>query len=490
MRRAALLFAALLLAGQAYGQAAIDVAKQTVSVDGTDAPSYSTMAAPAGCTASSVALFLGSPVAMGCDAGISYDATTDKMKLGSNVSSGDDAALLFARAATNPIATGGSHAIRDESTYVTATPGGYASFDSIPAYSGAGAHNHLHSFQSRPFFNGSNGIGAVRGFTFQLNGTWSGTMGQAAGLYVADSLGTGTLTVQAGLFVEELTKGVSNYAIYSNGANTPSYHAGFFQTGAGITAAGLLKGQNFQTNTAVASVRVGDNNNNLGALNTYIGHLAANSSNGSDQKNVCVGTRSGNAIVAGSSNVFLGYNSGYYETGSNTLMIDNAPRTNAADARIKALIYGGFDASPINQYVTINGSVRPTTLQGGAVKTLTESAATEFVYVTIPSSGAVSGRVVYTVFAKDASNTQAKSGELFLSAVANSSGTVTAATLSDVNTQNPCSSGTLTNTMTQDVATANTIKLSANAVSSLTQTTLEVRYRVELSGGTATVTPQ
>ena len=37
---------------------------------------------PTGCTASSLALFLGSPVAMGCDAGISYDAATDKLSVG------------------------------------------------------------------------------------------------------------------------------------------------------------------------------------------------------------------------------------------------------------------------------------------------------------------------------------------------------------------------------------------------------------------------
>jgi hypothetical protein len=127
---------------------------------------------------------------------------------------------------------------------------------------------------------------------------------------------------------------------------------------------------------------------------------------------------------------------------------------------------------------------------GGSVKTLTESSATAYVALNVPNSDGCAGKIVYTVFAKDAANTQQVSGELFFSAVANSTGTVTAATLSDQHNLNPVSSGTLTNTMTQTTA-ANTLTLNANAVSSLTQTTLEIRYRVESQGGNcSTITAQ
>jgi hypothetical protein len=126
-------------------------------------------------------------------------------------------------------------------------------------------------------------------------------------------------------------------------------------------------------------------------------------------------------------------------------------------------------------------------LQGGATKTLAETSATGFVTITVPSSGACSGKAVYTVFAADATNTQAVSGELHFSAVANSSGTVTAAAVSDQHTLNPVSSGTLTNTMTSTTA-ANSTTLLSNATSSLTQTTLEIRYRIELDAGACTVT--
>jgi hypothetical protein len=128
-----------------------------------------------------------------------------------------------------------------------------------------------------------------------------------------------------------------------------------------------------------------------------------------------------------------------------------------------------------------------TSLQGSSTKTLTETSATGFVTITVPNSGGCAGYVDYTVFAADATNTQLVSGQLFFSAAANSSGTVTAAAVSDQHALNPVTSGTLTNAMTSTTA-ANATTLLANATSSLTQTTLEIRYRVMLQGGTCTVT--
>jgi hypothetical protein len=58
--------------------------------------------------------------------------------------------------------------------------------------------------------------------------------------------------------------------------------------------------------------------------------------------------------LSGSGNVGLGFQSGYYETGSNKLFIDNAKRASEADARVKALVYGVFDAATANQKLSIN----------------------------------------------------------------------------------------------------------------------------------------
>ena len=57
----------------------------------------------------------------------------------------------------------------------------------------------------------------------------------------------------------------------------------------------------------------------------------------------------------GSSNVFIGYQCGFYETGSATFMLDNILRANEADARIKCLAYGIFAAASANQRLRING---------------------------------------------------------------------------------------------------------------------------------------
>ncbi len=46
---------------------------------------YATMTAPSGCVAGSVAMFLGSPVSMSCDAGLTYDAGTDALTVGASV---------------------------------------------------------------------------------------------------------------------------------------------------------------------------------------------------------------------------------------------------------------------------------------------------------------------------------------------------------------------------------------------------------------------
>lgn len=127
-----------------------------------------------------------------------------------------------------------------------------------------------------------------------------------------------------------------------------------------------------------------------------------------------------------------------------------------------------------------------TSIQAGAVKTLPETTATGFVTLAIANSNGCAGKAVYTVFAADATNTQLVSGELFFAAAATNAGAVTAA-ISDQHNLNPVTSGTLTNTMTNTTGT-NLLTLLANATSSLTQTTLEVRYRIELQGGTCTVT--
>jgi hypothetical protein len=94
--------------------------------------------------------------------------------------------------------------------------------------------------------------------------------------------------------------------------------------------------------------------NTSGNNNTFIG-FSSGKANTTGYANTFIGIASGFTNISGHDNTFIGNKSGYYETGNNKLFIDNATRANEADARVKALIYGIFDAATANQRLRING---------------------------------------------------------------------------------------------------------------------------------------
>lgn len=120
---------------------------------------------------------------------------------------------------------------------------------------------------------------------------------------------------------------------------------------------------------AGALMTTGDNNviigmsagasNVTGIYNAYVGTGAFYSQTSGDN-NVALGAFAGRNNISGSGNLFLGNAAGYYETGSNTLMIDYTTRANEADARIKALVYGKFGATPVSQLFTLNAVLKLT----------------------------------------------------------------------------------------------------------------------------------
>ena len=63
----------------------------------------------------------------------------------------------------------------------------------------------------------------------------------------------------------------------------------------------------------------------------------------------------------GDGNVGIGHYAGRYETGSNHLWIDNTTRASLADGKLKALIYGEFNAATASQLLTVNGRLGITT---------------------------------------------------------------------------------------------------------------------------------
>lgn len=126
---------------------------------------------------------------------------------------------------------------------------------------------------------------------------------------------------------------------------------------------------------------------------------------------------------------------------------------------------------------------------GRAIKTLTESSATSAFQVSIASGAGTGGIVDFTVFASDATDQQTLTGVLQFSGV-NKAGTETCPTPTLTGTAlNAVSSGTLTCSYAADTTPTNACNIQFNCVSSLTQTTLDVYYRVNLVGP-GQVTPQ
>ena len=107
--------------------------------------------------------------------------------------------------------------------------------------------------------------------------------------------------------------------------------------------------------------------NTLGNSNNFMG-FGAGHSNTTGNNNNYMGYAAGYNNTAGHGNVSIGSNAGYYETGSNKLFIDNQSRTNEADGRIKALIYGVFDAATANQLLRINGILELTEIKSGSTQ--------------------------------------------------------------------------------------------------------------------------
>jgi len=160
-----------------------------------------------------------------------------------------------------------------------------------------------------------------------------------------------------------------------------------------------------------------------------------------------------------------------------------------------ATFENGSSGNPLSEYYSNTVRVYQIGPNGAThgnmtVKALTESSATTFLKITVPSGSSASGKIMYAIEANDASDFQVRSGFIPWNAV-NKAGTITCSVGTvDAGTEiATTSSGTLTNTFTCADAGSNVLNLLANAVSSLTQTTLQIRYREE-NLGFLTVSPQ
>jgi hypothetical protein len=92
----------------------------------------------------------------------------------------------------------------------------HASFNDNARIQGVQNSNHHHSFQAYPHYDNTGTLGRMSGFWMQPD-VVAGTITELSEFKAANPLGTGVITNLYGLYVDSLTRGVSNYAIYTAG---------------------------------------------------------------------------------------------------------------------------------------------------------------------------------------------------------------------------------------------------------------------------------
>jgi hypothetical protein len=130
-------------------------------------------------------------------------------------------------------------------------------------------------------------------------------------------------------------------------------------------------------------------------------------------------------------------------------------------------------------------------IQGNKVKTLTETVATAFLQVAVPSGGHTSGTIYGEVYCADATDFVTYYNEWRFTCH-NKAGTEACSnpTAAATAVSSASSGGSISAfTMTADTSPTNAVNFAVNTTCSLTQTTLEFHYRVHLLDP-QTVTPQ
>lgn len=325
----------------------------------------------------------------------------------------------------------------------------------------------------------------------------SGTLTNATGLPTSGITGYGTGLGEAtatGLVITDAS--AAGLEVGPNGANNPVFRVvdNVASQADGISITGLAAG-NGTNITALSS----GSNSSIKLVPKGTGNVVV-SSNGSETSPFIAGS-AGRGLYEGVGGLIL-------TDGTSANLLSKTTLTLIPGANVFGWNSGGsvqsvqgpdtgFSRSAAAIVEVNNGTAgtlgqfRTGGLQGNnTVKALTESSATTFVKITMSSGSTASGDLIYAIEANDASDRQVRSGRIPWTAV-DKAGTITCTvgTVGAATEVAAVSTGTLTNTFTCADAGSNVLDLKANAVSSLTQTTLQIRYRVE-ELGTNTVTAQ
>jgi hypothetical protein len=212
----------------------------------------------------------------------------------------------------------------------------------------------------------------------QARGTLFSNLGtNTTNLFLGDGAGnpltTGLNCVALGYLALQVNDNSNNLAIgsnsfYKNISGTRNVGVGS-NTGSGIEAGDDNVFIGNQAGYANALNVTGVSNNvNIGSNSgrVYTDNTVSNTAIGSNTAfnltgnyNVLIGTRSGYNLTSGESNVFLGFYSGYRQTtNSNLLIIDNTIRANTTVESTNCIIYGVMAASPTDQSLSLNATVK------------------------------------------------------------------------------------------------------------------------------------
>lgn len=204
---------------------------------------------------------------------------------------------------------------------------------------------------------GTSGVGFYQVNTthraISINGTqslvadeYATYLGVGAGLGVTSAGGNNTfIGFNSGRWAASANQsvGVGNNALsaLTSGGNN---------IGIGSQAGGITTGSN--------NILIGRNSGasiNTGSYNTIIGSFTWNLGTVTGKLgNTGLGYRVGSNNT-GDYNLFLGYDAGYYVTGSNQILLDTVSRADEATAKSSALIYGVTSSTVANQILVLGG---------------------------------------------------------------------------------------------------------------------------------------
>ncbi len=147
----------------------------------------------------------------------------------------------------------------------------------------------------------------------------------------------------------------SYYGINSGFAMTSGFNNAFYGSNSGY----WFDGGSGNTFIGAEAGRGGPDNDPAdpaGHYNTALGSFSGVVLEGASN-NVLLGAYTGSYLRTGTSNVFIGYGAGFFETGSNKFFIDNQIRADAATSYTSSLIYGEFSSIVANQLIRVNGKL-------------------------------------------------------------------------------------------------------------------------------------